>query len=97
MTDAFEFFASKEDFSDVALVTTHRLWGPGGTIKVKINDYGEAAGDGRYTAYAQYADSQGRPEFVVNSYGASLGTPAATVDGALANINWDVFQESDQS
>lgn len=97
MNDALEFFASKEDFSDVALVTTHRLWGPGGTIKVKVNDYGEAAGDGRFTAYAQYADPQGKPPFVVNSYGASLGTPAATVQGALENINWDVFQESDQS
>lgn len=97
MNDVFEFFADQADFTDVAHVTTHRLWGPGGPIKVKVNDFGEPAGAERYSAYAQYADTQGRPEIVVNTYGASLGAPAATVAEALANVDWSVFQEIDQS
>jgi hypothetical protein len=95
MDTVISFFDSKPDFSELAHVSTYRLWGPGGRIKVKLNDFGEGAGEGRYLAYAQYADTQGRPEIVVSTYGASLGEPSATVEAALESVDWAVFQELD--
>lgn len=95
MDTVISFFDAKPEFSELAHVSTYRLWGPGGNIKVKLNDFGQSAGDGRYLAYAQYSDSQGRPEFVVNTYGASLGEPAPSVEEALESVDWRVFQELD--
>jgi len=95
MDEALEYLAGRPEFSEVARVTTYRFWGPGGQIEAQINDFGEAQGDARFSAYAQYADTQGRPELVGNTYGATAGAPAPTVTAALEDLSWNVFVELD--
>ncbi|WP_296667735.1 hypothetical protein [Demequina sp.] len=91
MDTAIAFFQGRDEFDEPSEVAAYRVFVHGVEVEVMVRDFGEAAGDTRYSAVARYADAPFGHELVMNTYGLSLGKRSATVEGALASVHWDVF------
>lgn len=70
------------------------VWISGRAVRVELHDHGREADVLRYSALAFSPDIP-EADRVVNEIGYSTGNPDQTVQGALMNLHWTVFEGKD--
>ncbi|MDQ0612780.1 hypothetical protein QF046_000421 [Microbacterium sp. W4I4] len=92
MDPAIEYLRSRRGFTDAASMTTYRVYIHNREVEVAIRDYGDDVTRGRFSAEARLVDVPDGRELVMNTFGLSLGNPDDSVEAALDNVHWNVFE-----
>jgi hypothetical protein len=93
MEEMLNYFAGREGYDEPAQVTIYVVWIKSQEVRLELADRGAAQGVQRYAVTAYSVDIP-EADRMINSYGLSIGNPDETIEGALSNVHWNVFQHA---
>lgn len=93
MEDILNYFAGREGYDEPAQITIYDVWIKSQQVRLELTDRGATQGAQRYAVTAYSVDVPATDR-VINSHGLSIGNPDETIEGALSNVHWNVFEHA---